>query len=453
MPCRAARGRYGWAVPEAVAGGQLLRWGLPGVRAFRLSGSKEPALRRFGENPYNLRWLHPAGDSCSLRRRQPRPATAWRQVLLFPPLCCVITNRPSHPDDFLKDVGAVNVLLVRLSAIGDVVHTAPLACALKDYLPEIRLTWVAERPGGELLVGHRAIDELILLPRRFLRSPVEVVRLVARLRRIAPQVAIDAQGLTKSAVVCRLSGAPRRIGFGRPWGREISRWLNNQCVDTRSVHAVPRNLELLRPLGIESPEVRFDLPELPPDRAFADELIERLGLSGRSSGFALLTAGAGWESKRWPAERFAAVARHLALGHGLCVLLVWGSQTERALAEGVARESGTAEVQPAPRLTLPQLAALARRARLFLGGDTGPLHIAAAVDTPCIGLYGPWPAAGHGPYGAGHIALQGESLDGSTRRRRRASRRYIEAISVEAVCDACDCILRREGIAANVVYD
>ena len=343
----------------------------------------------------------------------------------------------------------VNVLLVRLSAIGDVVHTAPLACALKDHWPEARLTWVAERPGGELLIGHRAIDELILLPRRFLRSPGEMVRLVGRLRQIAPQVAIDAQGLTKSALVCRLSGAPRRIGFGHPWGREISRWLNNECVDTRSVHAVPRNLELLRPLGIESPEVRFDLPEAPADRAYAEELIEQYGLARRTGGFALITAGAGWESKRWPAERFAAVARHLAVRHGLGVLLIWGSDAERALAEGVARESGTADTQPAPRLSLPQLAALARRARLFVGGDTGPLHIAAAVDTPCVGLYGPWPAAGHGPYGAKHIAVQVEYLEGSTRQRRRASRRFIEAISVEAVCDACDCILRREGVAAN----
>ncbi len=435
----------------------------------------------------------------------------------------------------------MNVLLVRLSAIGDVVHTAPLACALKDHLPDVQITWVAERPGGELLVGHRAIDELILLPRRFLRSPGEMLRLVRRLRQIGPQVAIDAQGLTKSALVCRLSGAKRRIGFGRPWGREISRWLNNQCVDTHSVHAVLRNLELLRPLGIESPQVRFDLPELPAETAFAEELIAQLGLSpqvmsdlpcataglsgsanclgatagssksadhlGATAGlsgsasravstatvscgssarndrnagnsiestgdealhasssdsrgrpfsptrtkgdYAMITAGAGWESKRWPAERFAAVARHLALHHGVRVLLIWGNEAERALAERVARSSGVVEVQPAPRLTLPQLAAVARRAQLFVGGDTGPLHIAAAVDTPCVGLYGPWPAAGHGPFGPKHIAVQVEYLEGSTRQRRRASRRYIESITVEAVCDACDRILQPNTVSRS----
>lgn len=163
----------------------------------------------------------------------------------------------------------------------------------------------------------------------------------------------------------------------------------------------------------------------------------------------MITAGAGWESKRWPAERFAAVARHLALHHGVRVLLIWGNEAERALAERVARSSGVVEVQPAPRLTLPQLAAVARRAQLFVGGDTGPLHIAAAVDTPCVGLYGPWPAAGHGPFGPKHIAVQVEYLEGSTRQRRRASRRYIESITVEAVCDACDRILQPNTVSRS----
>ena len=151
------------------------------------------------------------------------------------------------------DVKSPRILIVRLSAIGDAIQTMPVACALRERFPEAFLAWAVEERAGTLLRGHEALDELIVLPRGWLKSPGGVWRLRRRLRDFRFDVAIDVQSLTKSAVLAWLSGARRRIGFGNPGGRELSKWLNNERVDPKATHVVDRYLELLRPLGIESP--------------------------------------------------------------------------------------------------------------------------------------------------------------------------------------------------------
>jgi ADP-heptose:LPS heptosyltransferase len=302
------------------------------------------------------------------------------------------------------------------------------------------LAWAIQRGTGGLLEGHPALDEVIQLPRRWLRSPAEVWRLRRRLRALRFDVTIDAQSLTKSAILAWLSGAKRRIGFGNPCGRELSKLLNNERVDPRATHVVDRYLELLRPLGIESPVVRFDVPERGPDRDWAEAAIRQMGVEG---GFAIINPGAGWPSKIWPAERYAAVARHLSGRWQLPTVLVWAGQSERGLAEQIVARSGGA-AQVGPPSSLPELAALARRARLFVSADTGPLHLAVAVGTPCVGLFGPWPASRHGPYGPRHVALQSMFFEGTDRARRTAPATYMESISTETVCEGCDRILTRE---------
>jgi heptosyltransferase I len=325
------------------------------------------------------------------------------------------------------------ILIVRLSAIGDVIQTMPVACALRERFPEAFIAWAVQERAGTLLRGHEAINDLILLPRGWLKSPRGIWQLRRKLHGLKFDVAIDVQGLTKSAILAWLSGAKRRIGFGNPGGRELSKWFNNVRVDPKTTHVVDRYLELLRPLGIESPAVRFQVPEHEEDRKAAEELIRQMGME---NGFAIVNPGAGWPSKLWPTERYGAVARHLGDAKGLPTVVVWAGQAERALAEQVAAGAeGAARV--APSTTLTQLAALARRARLFIGSDTGPLHLAAAVGTPCVGLYGPWPAERHGPYGPHNIALQKMFFEGPTRARRTAPAVYMESISVDMVCEAC----------------
>jgi len=329
------------------------------------------------------------------------------------------------------------LLIVRLSAIGDVLHGLPVLNALRDALPEAFLGWVVEGAAAQLLRDHRALDELVTVPRKWLKSPRTVLALRRRLRELRFDVAIDLQGLTKSSVAAGLSGAPRRIGYDGRDGRELSRWLNNERVAATRTHVVDRNLELLTPLGITHAAARFDLDDAPEDVQKTQAMLAECKLAER---FAVVNPGAGWPSKLWPAERYAAVARHLGSHHRLASLVVWAGDQERAWAEQiVAGSAGFGRL--APPTSLRELAALVRRAVLFVGSDTGPLHLAAAVGTRCVGLFGPMPAERNGPYGPGHVAVQKICLTGTSRERRTAGPESMEAISIDDVCGACEQIL------------
>lgn len=331
------------------------------------------------------------------------------------------------------------ILIVKLTAIGDVIHALPVACALRDAWPKAHLAWLVEGRAADLLRGHRALDEVIAVPRRWYKSPREVWRLRRTLRARRFDLTLDLQGLTKSAVAAWLSGAEQRVGFAGEMAREVSGWFNNRRVPISSAHVVDRYLETLEPLGITAPTVRFDVPRQARDILAVDRMLSNL----RSHGpFAMINPGAGWPSKRWPPERFAAVARHLGQRHGLVSVVVWAGGEERATAERIVAESSGQTVL-APDTSLAELAELARRAVLFVGSDTGPLHLAAAVGTPCVGLFGPMPAERNGPYGASHIALQKARLEGTSRQRRTADNLTMLAISVEDVALACDRILAR----------
>ncbi len=337
------------------------------------------------------------------------------------------------------------ILIVRLSAVGDVIHAMPLANALRERFPKAFLTWVASNPAATLLQGHEALDELIVVGRRWLKSPREVLNLRRRLRALRFNVAIDGQGLTKSAIAAWLSGAPRRIGFGDHWGREISQWFYTDRVHTKTKHTVDRTLELVEPLGIVRPVVRFQVPIAQPERDAAARTLRELGIEGP---FAIINAGAGWPSKLWPPERFSAVAGHLGRQWRLPSIVVWAGQQERTRAEAIVAGSG-GQARLAPATTLRELAALAQQARMFVSSDTGPLHLAVAVGTPCVGLYGPWPAEENGPYGPGHVVIQKMAIRGPASERsferRHASREFMESIDVPSVCAACDEVLGRKG--------
>ena len=342
--------------------------------------------------------------------------------------------------------GPMRILIVRLSAIGDTIHGLPVLCALRDHLPNAHLSWVVESRSAAVLQGHRALDRLIVAPRGWLRSPMVLWRLTRQMRSVRAQIAIDLQGLAKSAIAARLSGAPVRIGAAAPDGRECSTWLNNRLVNLTATHVVDRYLELLKPLGISRPTPRFDVPRHAEDEIKIGRFVRDRGLGG---GFALLNPGAGWASKRWPVERLAAVARHLGRERRLPSVVVWAGAMERAMADQIITTSG-GFAHMAPATTLGELAELARRARMFVGSDTGPLHLAAAVGTPCVGLYGPVSAQRNGPYGSGHIAIQRMLLEGSSRERREASDASMRAIEVADVCDACDRLLGHEQPSSSI---
>jgi lipopolysaccharide heptosyltransferase I len=301
------------------------------------------------------------------------------------------------------------VLIVRLSAVGDVLHALPAAAALRRARPGALLDWVVEDRAAALLEGHPLLDRVHVFPRRrwrealsrpwrWPRAAFEVAGFAARLLARRYDVALDLQGNLKSGVLAWASGAPRRIGFASAGAREGNGFFVNVRVAPRARHRVERNAEAASAvLGTRLSPEPFAVPVPAAEAARVGAALSALGLADRP--FAVLhpgTSGFG-AFKRWPAERFARLAERLAEDRGLAVLVTHGPG-EEALAEAV-RAAARVPVVPFSPGSLPALAETIRRARAFVSADTGPLHLAAAVGTPLVGLFGPKDATVYGPYG------------------------------------------------------
>jgi lipopolysaccharide heptosyltransferase I len=338
----------------------------------------------------------------------------------------------------LSDRSGPRILIVRLSAIGDIIHGIPTMCAVRAAIPNAFIGWVVEGRMGDLLEGHPALDELIKVPRRFWKSPRALWEMRQKLPELRFDTAIDLQCLTKSAIAAWLSGARRRIGKSGEDGRELSKWFNNELIAAGGTHVIQHYLSMLRPLGIESPAVRFDLPERPEDARAVDDFLRARGLAGRR--FALLNPGAGWPSKMWPTVRYGAIARHLGRAHAMPSVALWGVPQERPMAERIV-ETSARNGHMAPPTTMRELAALCRRASLFVGSDTGPMHLAVAVGTPTISMHGPSRAEWCGAYGEQNIRLQVRYEAGTSTQRRTADDSAMQEITHHMVIEAGDRLL------------
>ena len=337
-----------------------------------------------------------------------------------------------------------SIVVVKLSAIGDVLHGVPVAVALKRAFPDARIGWAVEGRAADVLAGHPAIDHLFRLPRGWLKSPAAVLSLRQQLRAFAPDVTIDLQGLLKSGVATWLSGARMRIGFARPVAREQSWLASTNRVRPVATHVVERNCDLLVPLGIRETHPVFEMPRWPVSRERVRQWLSGLGLSEPP---VVINPGAGWASKLWCPGRFAAVARGLKRRSGLRSIVVWGGNAERAAAELIVAESAGAAVI-APDTSLQDLGELCRVARLMISSDTGPLHLAAAVGTPCVGLFGPVPAARNGPYGPQHVCVEPPPEARPAWDDRKTDTTSMAAIEAERVVAAAESLLLRAHAAA-----
>lgn len=328
-------------------------------------------------------------------------------------------------------------LIARMSAIGDTILTTAVLCALRDRFPNAFIAWVVEQKSAPVLEGHPCLDELIVVERGWFKSPKKFLALRRRLRALKFDISIDPQSLTKSSLPAWLSGARYRIGNDGKHGGELSRLLNNVLYDSTHPHLVDRSMDLLKRLGIESPQVRFDLGVVSSAEENTDRFLDALNLR---PGFAVINPGAGWDSKLWPWERFAQVAAYLLRQHQLRSLVIWAGDREHAWADKIAEASEQAAVV-SPKTSLQELISVMRRARMYVGSDTGPMHAAAAVGTRCISLHGPTRPCDSGPYGTNHISLHKEYHVGSRRERRSADNHAMRQIQVEDVCNACEQVL------------
>ena len=321
----------------------------------------------------------------------------------------------------------MKILIVRLSAIGDIVHTVPVAAALRRALPEAHIDWIVSRRHSAVLDLLPVADEVIAMqPGR------ETVAVVRRLRETAYDVVIDAQGLLKSAVMARLAGGRRTIGFSREALREpAAEHFYSETVTPRATdHVARQNLHLLTALGID--DTRIETPTRVVQSDVADD-VQRA--TGRRYG--VVNPGAGWPNKQWPAERFGAVASAVLKSRGLPWVVVWGPG-EEALARRV-EEASSGAAMLAPPTALSDLMALVQRAAVVVAGDTGPVHLAAAAGTPVVGLYGPTNPARNGPWSPEDICLS--RFDGCQchhKRRCTAPTWCLGTIGVEEVVEAVE---------------
>lgn len=329
-------------------------------------------------------------------------------------------------------------LIVRLGSLGDVIHGIPTAAALRVAYPHARIDWMVDPRYVDLLNLVDGIDRRVAVdPRTLLGSGRSRFRETLReLRRMHYDAVIDLQGLLKSAVLSRLVKARWTIGFPREHLREpMARFFYTHTPRPRDAeHVVYKNLALLAPFKIDDRKLRF--PINVPHTPTVESVIDRFG------GYALLNPGAAWTNKRWPPERFGAVAAAIFEQFGMKSLVLWGPG-EQPLAQAVAAaSSGAAEASPPT--TIVDLVSLARGAQLMISGDTGPLHIAGAVGTPIVALFGPTFAERNGPWGLFDVTVS--RTDQCQCHYRRTCKRPTPCIDDIGVDEVIDAVRRRMGL-------
>ena len=218
------------------------------------------------------------------------------------------------------------ILICRLSHIGDCVLTLPMLDAIRHRWPAAYIAWAMESPSHKLLGEHPGIDEIIPVPKGWLKSPRTVLRLKRELRKRQFGIAIDPQSLTKSSALGWISGAPIRLGFSGQHGREFSGWLNNLQVEPASDHLVDRSVELLQGIGIHECQPQLALPLNAVAVEFASEVQRDCDLQDRA--WVIINPGASWPSKRWENDRFAEVALRLHQQTGIPALITWAGDAE-----------------------------------------------------------------------------------------------------------------------------
>jgi heptosyltransferase-1 len=346
------------------------------------------------------------------------------------------------------------LLIVRLSAMGDVIHALPAVHALREAFPQAHIGWLIEERWAELLCAPGASRRGARSSIRPLVDEVHTVNLrawgkspfsISTLQRTATvwndvrdaryDVAIDLQGAMRSAVLARLSGARVVYGAAEPREAPASLWYSRRVV-ARGRHVIEQNLSVVEALyerpKASSPDVSHDVPCDPQAEARIKQRLAEYGIGE----FAILNPGAGWGAKRWPPDRYGEVARALA-EKGVRSILNYGPGEEELVRSARGASGGAAR---AMRCTITELIALTRRARLVVGGDTGPLHLAAALRVPVVAIYGPTDPARNGPYGTRSIVLRSVESVTSHARRAEADEGMV-AIGSEAVVAAANKLL------------
>jgi lipopolysaccharide heptosyltransferase I len=319
-------------------------------------------------------------------------------------------------------------LIIRLSSLGDIIHTLPAFAALRKAFPEAVIRWAVEAKGKEILDLVPGIDEVIVIDKA-------KVRRSARLAKDRAQTALDFQGLVKSALLAYLSRSRRRLGFSRKNLREPLAGLfyteRASPIPEEETHVIAKNLRLLELLGIN--ETRFEFPLRIPGDA-ARSVLSKLAASGlqENQKIIVFNVGAAWATKRWAPEKWAETIGRTDLTATAPVLL-WGNEAEKALATSISAKTGIAV---APFLSIKEVLALLRSAALLISGDTFALQAACALDVPVVALFGPTSPRRNGPFRKRDKSLIRQQDCSPCYKRDCSPLRCMQALSAEDVSAA-----------------
>jgi heptosyltransferase-1 len=328
-------------------------------------------------------------------------------------------------------------LLVRLGSLGDIVHALPAAAALRDTFSSARIDWAVDQKWTRLLEGNPDLSEVIPFDRR---SAGGIAGAIRKLRGAKYTCAIDFQALYKSALLSFASGAPRRIGFQSSYAREgFAALLYTDRLNPRGAHKVEHNLTLVEHAGARPAAPRFPLAIHAEDE---ERVARELSAHGLDEYF-VLNPGGGWRSKCWPPERYGELHRKLVDRHSWRGVVAFGPG-EEAIARAVIEAAGKTPPVALP-LGLGPLLALLRHAKFVVSADTGPLHLASALGSPVVGLFGPTDPARNGPYSAGDIVVRNLRISETTYGRGASYSAAMLSITVDQVFEAVE---RRLGLRA-----
>ena len=290
------------------------------------------------------------------------------------------------------------ILIVKPSSLGDVVHSLPFLNSLKTCLPHAKIHWVIAKGLEGLLEGHPMIDRLVIIHKDMWKKLTnardtmkEITSLLKELKKEKYDLVVDLQGLLRSGIITKATGAPLRAGFRE--AREGSRFFYTHKVEGgRNIHAVDRYLKVAAFLGCDTKDVRFPLPSQP---------LSSFNHSLTAEDYAVLIPGARWRTKIWPAEKFGELASRLPIK-----TLIAGTKSEIGAAETIASLSKGKSVSLAGKTILKELVEIIRHAQFVVSNDSGPMHIAAALSIPVFALFGPTDPKRTGPYGEGHTIIR-----------------------------------------------
>jgi len=304
----------------------------------------------------------------------------------------------------------MNILIVKLSAIGDVIHTLPSLAALRHLYPDAHITWVVEEAAADLVIHHPYLDEVLISRRKswiknvkagqFQSTGREIQSFLTRLRSRRYDLVIDFHGLLKSGVVVFLSGGRRKLGYDS-WQELSGLFLNEKIPEDMTKHAVDRYLDFLRYLGAQINDVEFVLPLTDETKKEAQRLRDQYHLSEKQ--YIAINPIAYWETKLWDNGKFARLADLIIEKLKLDVIFTGSNKADAADILSRMTKEG---INLGGKTSLLTLAEIYKGARAVITTDSGPMHLAAAVGTPVIALFGPTDPARTGPYGTGHTIVR-----------------------------------------------